>query len=143
MVSIQDIQHEIVEEFSFFDNWTDRYEFLIDMGKKLPLIDEQYKDEDYLIRGCQSKVWLNAEMQEGLVHFTADSEAVITKGIIALLIRVLSGQHPGEIANADLHFIDDIGLKDHLSQTRSNGLAHMVQKMKIYGLAFTAKVSNG
>ena len=143
MKAIEDIQTEIIDEFSFFENWTDKYEYLIDMGKQLPLIDTQYKEDDYLIKGCQSRVWLHADMtQDSVVTFRADSEAVITKGIIALLIRVLSGHKPEEIAYADLHFIDQIGLKEHLSPTRSNGLAHMVSKMKMYGLAFTAKQVN-
>ncbi|MDX1477370.1 MAG: SufE family protein [Saprospiraceae bacterium] len=138
--TIEQIQREIVDEFSFFSNWTDKYEYLIDMGKNLPLIDPAYKTEDHLIKGCQSRVWLHADLDQGRVKFTADSEAVITKGIIALLVRALSGQRPEDIATADLHFIDEIGLKEHLSPTRSNGLAHMVRKMKMYGLAFTANV---
>lgn len=142
MKTISDIQNEIVAEFSFFENWTDKYEYLIEMGKSLPLIDPQYKQEDYLIKGCQSRVWLRADLgNDDLVYFTADSEAVITKGIIALLTRVFSGQAPEEIAHSNLTFIDEIGLKDHLSPTRSNGLAHMVRKMKMYGLAYTAKVN--
>lgn len=143
MASIQNIQQEIIDEFSFFENWSDKYEYLIDMGKNLPLIDDQYKTEDYLIKGCQSRVWLRADIDDsGRVQFSADSEAVITKGIIGLLIRVFSNQMPRDIAEAEPHFIDEIGLKDHLSPTRSNGLAHMVQKMKMYGLAYTAKLSN-
>ena len=139
MASINTLQDQIIDEFSFFENWTDKYEYIIDMGKNLPLINEQYKTEDYLIKGCQSKVWLDAKLGlDSKVHFTADSDAIITKGIIALLIRVLSGQKPEDIAAADLYFIDQIGLKEHLSVTRSNGLAHMMRKMKMYGLAFTA-----
>jgi cysteine desulfuration protein SufE len=141
MQTIDHIQHEIIDEFGLFDNWTDKYEYLIDIGKSLPMIDAQYRTEDHLIKGCQSRVWLRAELNDqDMVEFTADSEAVITKGIIALLIRVLSGHTPDEIAHARLHFIDEIGLKEHLSPTRSNGLVHMVKKMKMYGLAFTAKV---
>jgi len=137
-MSIKDIQEEIVDEFSFFDDWMDKYEYIIDMGKKLPLIDPQYKDKDHLITGCQSQVWLHAEQKDGVVHFTADSDAVITKGIIALLMRVLNDQPSKEIANADLHFIDDIGLQEHLSPTRSNGLLSMVKQMKMYGLALNS-----
>lgn len=142
MQTIDHIQREIIDEFGLFDNWTDKYEYLIDMGKSLPIIDPQYRTEDHLIKGCQSRVWLHAEItDDGIVEFTADSEAVITKGIIALMIRVLSGHTPEEIAYSELYFIDEIGLKEHLSPTRSNGLVHMVKKMKMYGLAFTAKVS--
>lgn len=137
---MENIQKEIVGEFAFFDNWTDKYEYLIDMGKSLPLIDAKYKLEENLIKGCQARVWLHADLDdEGRVVFSADSDAIITKGIIAMLIRVLSGQNPEDIANADLYFIDEIGLKEHLSPTRSNGLVHMIRKMKMYGLAFTAK----
>lgn len=139
--TIDEIQQEIIEEFSFFGNWSDKYEYLIDMGKNLPLIDPEYKTDEYLIKGCQSRVWLHAALDNEVVRFTADSEAVITKGIIALLIRVLSGRKPDDIARSDLHFIDAIGLKEHLSPTRSNGLAHMMRKMKMYGLAYTAKVN--
>ncbi len=140
-MSIDEIQAQIVDEFSFFQNWADKYEYIIDMGKNLPLIDPQHKTDDNLIKGCQSRVWLTAEQREGRVYFTADSDAIITKGIIALLIRVLSGQSAEEVAKAQLFFVDDIGLKDHLSVTRSNGLANMIRKMKMYGLAYTAKAS--
>jgi cysteine desulfuration protein SufE len=117
----------------------ERYEYIIDLGKKLPRIDEKYKDEDHLIKGCQSQVWLHAEKDNGHVVFTADSDAVITKGIIALLVRVLSHQSPREVADADLYFIDRIGLKEHLSPTRSNGLLSMVKQMKMYGLALVGR----
>ena len=130
MTSINEIQDEIIEEFGLFDQWMDKYEYIIDLGKKMPLIDVQYKHGDNLVPGCQSQVWLHAELKNGRVHFSADSDAIITKGIIALLIRVLSGQPAGQIAQADLRFIDQIGLKEHLSPTRSNGLLNMVQKMK-------------
>ncbi|MCI4648599.1 SufE family protein [Phaeodactylibacter sp.] len=139
MNPINSIQDEIIEEFAFFGDWMEKYEYIIDLGKSLPLIDEQYKDEDHLIKGCQSQVWLHADEAEGTVSFTADSDAVITKGIIALLVRVLSGQKADEIAQADLYFIDKIGLKEHLSPTRSNGLVSMVKQMKMYGLAINAK----
>ncbi|WP_282784476.1 SufE family protein [Phaeodactylibacter xiamenensis] len=139
MNPINSIQDEIIEEFAFFGDWMEKYEYIIDLGKSLPLIDEQYKDEDHLIKGCQSQVWLHADEAEGKVSFTADSDAVITKGIIALLVRVLSGQKAEEIAQADLYFIDKIGLKEHLSPTRSNGLVSMVRQMKMYGLAINAK----
>ncbi|KGE85953.1 MAG: SufE family protein [Phaeodactylibacter xiamenensis] len=139
MNPINSIQDEIIDEFAFFGDWMEKYEYIIDLGKSLPLIDEQYKDEDHLIKGCQSQVWLHADEAEGKVSFTADSDAVITKGIIALLVRVLSGQKAEEIAKADLYFIDKIGLKEHLSPTRSNGLVSMVKQMKMYGLAINAK----
>jgi cysteine desulfuration protein SufE len=139
MNPINSIQDEIIEEFAFFGDWMEKYEYIIDLGKSLPLIDEQYKDEDHLIKGCQSQVWLHADEAEGKVSFTADSDAVITKGIIALLVRVLSGQKAEEIAQADLYFIDKIGLKEHLSPTRSNGLVSMVKQMKMYGLVINAK----
>lgn len=141
--TIVDIQNEIVEEFAFFgDDWMQKYEYIIDLGKKLPLIDPQLKDEDHLIRGCQSQVWLQAEEQDGQVIFTADSDAVITKGLIALLIRTLSNHAAEEIAKADLYFIDRIGLDEHLSPTRSNGLRSMVKQMKLYGIALAAKHQN-
>lgn len=143
-MSINEIQDEIVEEFSFFDDWMDKYEYLISLGKNLPLIAAQYKDEDHLIKGCQSQVWLHAADSDGAVDFTADSDAVITKGIIGLLIRVLNGQPAKDIASAELYFIDQIGLKEHLSPNRSNGLLSMVKQMKMYGLALAAKkTSNG
>ncbi len=137
MNSIEEKQREVVEEFGFFDDWMAKYEYIIDLGKNLPVIDEDKKNDDYLIKGCQSQVWLDADLtDQGLVDFKADSDAVITKGIISLLIRVLSGHKPQEIAGADLHFIEEIGLREHLSPTRSNGLLSMVKKMKTYGLAF-------
>lgn len=132
-------QHEVIEEFALFDDWMDKYDHLIGLGKDLPLIDPALKTDDHLIRGCQSQVWLNAEMKEGKVYFTADSDAIITKGIIATLVRVLNDQSPESIVNADLHFIDKIGLKEHLSPTRSNGLLAMIKQMKIYALAYHAK----
>ena len=136
-MNINQIQDAIVEEFGLFDQWTDRYEYLIDLGKKLPLIDARYKTDGHLIRGCQSQVWLRAEMNGGMVEFTADSDAVITKGIIALLIRVLANQKPGDIAAVDLYFIDAIGLQEHLSPTRANGLVNMVNTLKSIGKEFS------
>lgn len=136
---INNIQDEIISEFELFGDWMDKYEYIIDLGKQLPLIDESLKNEEHLIKGCQSQVWLNADYHNGNVDFTADSDAIITKGIIALLIRVLSGQKPEDIARADLYFIDKIGLKEHLSPTRSNGLVSMVKQMKMYGIAFNAQ----
>lgn len=138
-MTINEIQDEIIDEFSFFGDWMEKYEYIIDLGKQLPLIDEQYKDEEHLIKGCQSQVWLQADQDGDQVVFTADSDAVITKGIIALLIRVLSGHSANAIADADLYFINKIGLKEHLSPTRSNGLLSMVKQMKMYGLALQAK----
>ena len=139
MNSIKEIQNEIVDEFSLFDEWMDKYEHIIELGKDLPLIDEEHKTEENLIKGCQSRVWLHAELKDGKIIFTADSDAIITKGIIALMIRVFSGHTPKEIAEADLFFIDRIGLKEHLSPTRSNGLLSMVKQIKMYSIAFQAK----
>lgn len=141
-MSINEIQEEIIDEFSFFGDWMEKYEYIIDLGKSLPQIDEQYKDEDHIIKGCQSRVWLHAEPKGDQIEFTADSDAIITKGLIALLVRVLSDQKAAEIAKADLYFIDKIGLKEHLSPTRSNGLVSMVKQMKLYGLAIQAKNAN-
>lgn len=138
-MTINEIQDEIIGEFAFFDDWMNRYEYIIELGKDLPLIDEQYKREDYLIKGCQSLVWLHADEKDGKVQFTADSDAIITKGLIALMIRVLSDQKPADIAAADLYFIDKIGLQEHLSPTRANGLLSMVKQMKMYGLALQAR----
>lgn len=138
-MSINEIQDAIVEEFSVFDDWMDRYQQLIEYGKDLPPIDERKRTEQYLIQGCQSKVWLDAELHDGKIYFTADSDAIITKGIVALLIKVLSGRTPDEILNAELYFIDKIGLKENLSPTRSNGLVAMVKQMRMYALAFKAK----
>ncbi len=131
--TINTIQDEVVEEFGVFDRWMDKYEYLIDLGRKLPLINAAYKDSAHLIPGCQSQVWLHSELEGGRVRFTADSDAIITKGIIALLVRVLSDQKPGDIAAADLYFIDRIGLREHLSPTRSNGLVNMVNRMRAIG----------
>lgn len=140
-MSIQEIQNEIVAEFSFFDDWMQRYEHMIELGKSLPLIEEQYKTDDYLIKGCQSKVWLFAQMKDGKVIYTADSDAIITKGIVALLVRVFSNQTPEAILKADTKFIDEIGLKEHLSPTRANGLVSMLEEMKRYALVYQLKES--
>ena len=138
-MTIQEIQDEIVDEFSMFDDWMQRYEYIIDLGKTLPLIDEQYKTEDNIIKGCQSKVWVHGEQNGDKVVFTADSDAILTKGIIAILIRAFSNQKAADILNANTDFIDEIGLKEHLSPTRANGLVSMIKKIKIYALAFSAK----
>lgn len=138
-MTVQDLQEEIREEFAMFDDWDERYQYIIDLGKSLPLIDPIYRTDDHIIKGCQSKVWLHAEAREGRVWFTADSDAIITKGIIAILIRVFSGQMPSDIVNADTAFIDDIGLKEHLSPTRANGLVSMVKQIKLYALAYETK----
>ena len=140
MKTIEENIAEIESDFSMFDQWVDKYAYLIDLGKSLPLIDAKYKDEEHLIRGCQSQVWLAARLNDqGRIEFTADSDAIITKGIISLLVRVLSGQTPQDIAQADLSFIDRIGLSSHLSPTRANGLSEMIRQMKLYAAAFAAK----
>lgn len=138
-MSINEIQDEIIEEFSGFDYWMDKYQLLIDLGNEQEPLDEKYKIESNLIDGCQSRVWLQADYHDGIIDFTAESDALIVKGIVALLIRVLSGHTPQEILDADLYFIDQIGLKEHLSPTRSNGLLAMVKQMRMYALAFKAK----
>jgi SufE protein probably involved in Fe-S center assembly len=139
METINEIQDQIIEEFSVFDDWMDKYSLLIEMGNELPLLDIQYKTPNNLIEGCQSRVWLQADYKDGKVYFYGDSDTVIVKGIISLLIRSLSGQTPDAILSADLYFIDAIGLKDHLSPTRSNGLVSMLKQMKLYALAFKTK----
>ena len=139
-LSIKEIEKEIIEEFELFDNWVDKYEYLIDLGKSLPRIEEHEKTNENIISGCQSQVWLNAKKQNNEVHFFADSDAIMTKGIIAILIRVLSHQEPKEIINANLDFINTIGLKEQLSPTRANGLVSMIKKMKIYALGFEKKL---
>ncbi len=138
-MSIQESEEKIIEEFSYFEDWMDKYNYIIELGKTLPLINESYKTDAHLISGCQSNVWLHAEYQKGLIYFSADSDAIITKGIVNLLIRVLSGHSPDEILNAKLDYIDAIGLKNHLSPTRSNGLVSMIKQMKLYALAFKNK----
>ena len=136
-MTIKEIQDSIVEEFSMFDDWMDRYAMLIEMGKDCPMIDAQYRNDNYLINGCQSRVWLHAKLEDGKIYFSADSDAVITKGIINLLIKVLSGQTPKDIIGADMSFLDEIGLKEHLSPTRSNGLLSMVKQMMLYAEVFS------
>jgi cysteine desulfuration protein SufE len=138
-MTISEIESTIIEEFSLFEDWMDRYNHLIEMGKELTLIDEKYRVQNNLINGCQSRVWLHAAYQDGKVYFSADSDAVITKGLVSLMIRVLNGQSPDDILDAELGFIEKIGLKEHLSPTRSNGLTAMVKQMKLYALAFKAK----
>lgn len=130
---------EIIEEFELFSDWMDKYEHIISLGKELPLIDEALKSDDLIIKGCQSRVWLHAKLMDGKVIFTADSDAIITKGVISLLVRVLSGQTPQAIIDTELSFVDRIGLKEHLSPTRSNGLVSMIKQMKLYALAFKAQ----
>lgn len=137
--SIKDIEEEIVDEFNMFDTWIDKYDYLIDLGKSLPKIDNIYKTQDNIITGCQSQVWLHAKKEDNKVVFTADSDAIMTKGIIAMLIRVLSGQKAENIINTNLDFINKIGLNEQLSQTRANGLNSMIKQMKIYALAFKNK----
>ena len=136
---IEEIENEIVEEFEMFEDWMQKYEHIIDLGKSLPMIEEKYKTEDKIIKGCQSRVWLHSELINGKVVFTADSDAIITKGMVALMIRVLSDHTPDEIINAKLEFIDKIGLTKHLSPTRSNGLVSMIKQMKLDAIAFKAK----
>jgi cysteine desulfuration protein SufE len=137
--SIKEIEQEIVEEFSLFDSWDDRYEYIIDLGKKLPPLEEQYKKDENKVRGCQSSVWLVADYKDGRIYYKADSDAVIVKGLISMLIRVLSGQEADDIINAKLDFIKEIGMMNHLAQTRSNGLLAMVKQMKNYALAYKLK----
>lgn len=138
-MTIQEQQDEIIADFELFGDWMEKYEYIIQLGKELPLIDERYKTDDNLIRGCQSKVWLHADYRDGKLFFTADSDAVITKGLVALVILVLSGHTPKEIADAEISFIDAIGLRNHLSPTRSNGLLSMLKQIKIFALAYQAK----
>ncbi|WP_106791789.1 SufE family protein [Aquimarina sp. Aq78] len=140
-MTIQEIQEEIVDEFGMFDDWMQRYEYMIELGKSLPLIEEKYKTDDNIIKGCQSKVWVHAEMKDDKVQFTADSDAIITKGIIAILIRVFSEQHPAAIIEADTDFIDEIGLKEHLSPTRANGLVSMIKQLKMYAIAYQTQLN--
>jgi cysteine desulfuration protein SufE len=138
-MTIKEVQDNIIDEFSLFDDWMDKYNLLIDIGKELPVIDPRYKAKDFLIEGCQSKVWLHPEYDGSLITFTADSDAIITRGIVALLIKVLSKRSPEEIISSDLYFIDKIGLRQNLSPTRSNGLLSMVRQMKLYAMAYNVK----
>jgi len=141
-MSISEIQEELIEEFGMFDDWMERYEYMIDLGKSLPTIKDSLKTDDRLIKGCQSKVWLNAELKEDKVEFTADSDAIITKGIVAILIRVFSNQKPEDILAANTNFIDEIGLKEHLSPTRANGLVSMIKQLKLYAVAYEAQLKS-
>lgn len=138
-MSIEQLQEEIIDEFSVFDDWMDKYQLLIDMGNALPALDEVYKTDQNLIEGCQSRVWLHADYVDGLVVYKAESDAIIVKGIVSLLVRVLSGHTPDEILASDLHFIEEIGLTEHLSPTRSNGLVAMVKQMRLFALAFQSR----
>lgn len=142
MASIQTIQEEIIDEFSLFEDWMQRYEYIIELGKSLPLIDDAHKTDENIIKGCQSKVWVHGELKDKLLHFTADSEAILTKGIIAILIRVFSGQPPQDIIDSGTGFIDKIGLKEHLSATRANGLVSMIKQMKLYAVAYQTQLNN-
>ncbi|MBN2638887.1 MAG: SufE family protein [Bacteroidales bacterium] len=140
-MTIKEKEQSVMEEFSLFDDWMDKYAYLIELGKELPVIDEKYKDNQHLISGCQSRVWLHAGLEEDKVVFTADSDAVITKGIVSLLIRVLSGHRPDEILDTDMEFLEKIGLKEHLSPTRANGLISMVKQIQLYAKAFQIKLN--
>lgn len=139
-MTTDDIQEQIIEEFSMFDEWLDKYNYLIELSHDLSPIDEKHRTEQYVIKGCQSRVWVDAELRDGKVYFTADSDAIITKGIIALLIRVLNGRTPQEVVDTDLYFIERIGLSENLSPTRANGLLAMIKQMKLYGLAYASKM---
>ncbi len=140
-MTIKEIQEEIVDEFSMFDDWMQRYEYMIELGKSLPTIEEKYKTDDNIIKGCQSKVWVHAELNDNKLAFTADSDAIITKGIIAILIRAFSNHTPAEIIDADTQFIDEIGLKEHLSPTRANGLVSMIKQLKLYAIAYQTQLN--
>ena len=141
-MTIKEIQEEIIDEFSMFEDWMQRYEYIIDLGKSLPIIDDRFKTDDNLIKGCQSKVWLHSEVDKNLITYTADSDAILTKGIVALLLRVFSNQTPKTILEADTFFIDEIGLKEHLSPTRANGLVSMIKQIKLYAIAQQANVAS-
>ena len=140
-MTIKEIQEEIIDEFSMFEDWMERYEYIIDLGKSLPLIDGIYKLDENLIKGCQSKVWLYSNLKGNTIEFSADSDAILTKGIVALLLRVYSNQTPEAILNADTNFIDQIGLKEHLSPTRANGLVSMIKQIKIYAVAYQTQLN--
>ena len=141
METIEDRQKEVIEEFSLFEDWMQRYEYMIELGKSLPLISKKHKTEDNIIKGCQSKVWIHAALEKDQLVFTADSDAIITKGIIAILIRVFSNQHPKAILNSNTNFIDQIGLKEHLSPTRANGLVSMIKQIKMYAVAYQTQLN--
>jgi cysteine desulfuration protein SufE len=140
-MTINELQDELIEEFSMFGDWMEKYENIIQIGKELPLIEDQYKKDENLIKGCQAKVWLHADYQNGVIIFTADSDAIITKGLVSMVVRVLSNHTPDEIVQADLYFVDKIGLKEHLSVTRSNGLLSMIKQMKMYALALQSRIN--
>jgi cysteine desulfuration protein SufE len=140
-MTIKEIQEEIIDEFSMFEDWMERYEYIIELGKSLTILKEDYKLDSNLIAGCQSKVWLHSEMNEDKIQFSADSDAILTKGIVALLLRVFNNQKPADILAAELYFVDEIGLKEHLSPTRANGLVSMIKQIKLYALAFQSKLS--
>lgn len=139
-MTINEIQDELIEDFEFYTDWMEKYEYIIQLGKEVPLIEEEHKQDQFIIKGCQSKVWLFPELRDGKIYFTADSDAIITKGLVSLMVKVLSGHSPKEITDADLYFIDKIGLNEHLSPTRANGLLSMVKQMKLYALALQNKV---
>jgi len=139
-MTIKETEQEIIDEFSLFDNWMGKYEHIIEMGKSLPMIEEKFKTEDRLIKGCQSKVWMHSELKEGKIYFKADSDAIITKGLVAMVIRVLNEHAPDEVLDAKMDFVEKIGLKEHLSPTRANGLVNMIKQMKLDALAYKAKV---
>ncbi len=140
-MSINDIQNEIIDEFSMFEDWEERYQYMIDLGKDLPLIEDQFKTDSNIIKGCQSKVWVHAELKDDKIFFTADSDAIITKGIIAILIRVFSNQRPKDIIESNTDFIEKIGLKEHLSPTRANGLVSMIKQLKMYAIAYQTQLN--
>jgi len=141
-MTIKEIQQEIIDEFSMFDDWMDRYEYIIDLGKSLPIINDKFKLDENLIKGCQSKVWLYSELENETIKYSADSDAILTKGIAALLLRVYSGQKPADILTTETNFIDEIGLKEHLSPTRANGLVSMIKQIKLYAIAQQTKLVN-
>ncbi len=141
-MTINETQDKIIEEFSIFEDWMDKYSYLIELGNDIELIDEKYKTKEYIIKGCQSDVWLHAEYRDGKIYFTADSNAILTKGMTALVIKVLSGHTPEEIIDADLYFVKEIGLDQHLSPTRANGLTAMIKQIKLYAMAYKAKNNN-
>lgn len=141
-MTIEERQDQIIEDFALFDDWMDKYEYIIQLGKELPLIDEKYKTEENIIKGCQSKVWLHADYEASKLKFTADSDAIITKGLVSMVVQVLSGHTPQEIAKANIYFINEIGLQNHLSPTRSNGLLAMLKQIKLYALAYQTQALN-
>jgi len=141
-MTIQEIKEEIIDDFNMFDDWMDKYDYIIELGKTLPLIDEKYKTDDYLVKGCQSQAWIHAELVDGKIIYTGDGDAIIAKGVLALLFRVLSNQDPRDVVNEDLSFLDEIGLREHLSPTRANGLLATIKMMKFYAVALGAKLDH-